>query len=286
MAVVVSTALATFWAFWGGAENFHEGWYHRELWRNVALMVIQYLPWMFLPMAAALLALWRWPAGLAAHFLLAAAVFALVGVRSAGGLYLGVPIVLIGLLHAWGRPTPRWLASRALLIIPCTAFVAAGAFGGWRALTRPATVDETTRVIAGNQVRLVWAGRGPGWGEGRSWFDARDRCAHLTADAGGLDESPQGIWRLPTVDEAMRSMAYRGRNAGGTWDARPERATFRVLPDKEAPLWDPFSPVVYLWTADESAGQRAYFVSFEGRAFTRPKRASPQYQGYRCVKPY
>ena len=67
LAVGLSTALSGFWAVWGSIENFHEGWYYRELWRNIGLMLVQYLPWMFVPMLAGLLALWRRPAGLAAH---------------------------------------------------------------------------------------------------------------------------------------------------------------------------------------------------------------------------
>jgi hypothetical protein len=59
IAVTISTGLAALWAFWGSIENFHEGWYFREWWRNVGLALIQYLPWMFIPMLAALAAMWR-----------------------------------------------------------------------------------------------------------------------------------------------------------------------------------------------------------------------------------
>jgi hypothetical protein len=283
-AVAVSTALSAFWAMWGGAENFHEGWYHREIWRNVGLMFVQYLPWMFLPMIAAVLALWKPVAGLLAHLALAAGVFALVGFRSAGALYLGLPIVVLGLLHLVGRPEPRRLGRIVLIAVPCLTVVVSSAYPGWRALTRPATVDESTRRIAGDGVSLVWAGRGPGWDQGVSWFTATDRCARLTPDGSTLASTPQHVWRLPTADEAVRSMSFRGRNSNGRWDPETRRATFRVQPDKEAPLWDPFSPVVYLWTSDDADTGRAYFVNFEGGVFPRRKEFFPTYQGYRCVK--
>ena len=44
---------------WGSTENFHEGWYYREWYRSVGLALVQYMPWTFLPMGAALAALWR-----------------------------------------------------------------------------------------------------------------------------------------------------------------------------------------------------------------------------------
>ncbi|MDR3714065.1 MAG: hypothetical protein P4L51_14695, partial [Puia sp.] len=43
IAVSISTALACFWALWGINENFHEGWYFDSVWRNVGLMMVQYL---------------------------------------------------------------------------------------------------------------------------------------------------------------------------------------------------------------------------------------------------
>jgi hypothetical protein len=73
------------------------------------------------------------------------------------------------------------------------------------------------RRIQGNGVNLIWAPAGPGWDEtGFSWFEAKRRCEHLTSD--GKEEAvvPLGVWRLPTVDETVRTMNWRGQNAGGT----------------------------------------------------------------------
>jgi hypothetical protein len=65
----------------------------------------------------------------------------------------------------------------------------------------------------------VWAPEGPGWDtSGFDWFEAKRRCEYLTADGRALATAPQGIWRLPAVDEALRSMVYRGENAGATWN--------------------------------------------------------------------
>ncbi|MBC8350439.1 MAG: hypothetical protein H8E66_00525 [Planctomycetes bacterium] len=35
IAVVLSTAITCFWAFWGIIENFHEGWYFESVWSNL-----------------------------------------------------------------------------------------------------------------------------------------------------------------------------------------------------------------------------------------------------------
>jgi hypothetical protein len=67
------------------------------------------------------------------------------------------------------------------------------------------------------------------------------------------------VWRLPTVDEAVRSMARHGRNSGGVWDAETGKAAYNMIPDKESPLWNVHSQVIYWWTATEIDAERAYY---------------------------
>ena len=43
LAVVLSTFIACFWAFWGIIENFHEGWFYESFFLNVGMMLVQYL---------------------------------------------------------------------------------------------------------------------------------------------------------------------------------------------------------------------------------------------------
>jgi hypothetical protein len=287
LAVAASTALSAIWAFWGSIESFHEGWYYRELWRNLALSATQYLPWMFVPMAAALLALWRPAVGVVAHLAMALAAVSLFGWRlSAGTVLIAIPVAGLAVLYAFGRPAPAAWARRLVVFIPLLTALVSGAYPGWRALTRPRAVDYSMREIAGNGVRLVWAPAGPGWtAPGLSWEAARDRCARLTADGTTLAPVAQDIWRLPTVDEAVRTMIWRGENAGGEWDAAASAARFRRTPDKEAPLWDPFSPVIYWWTADETDAAHAYRVVYNGVVNVLPKRVFPAYLSCRCVRP-
>ncbi len=285
VAVAASTALAGMWAFWGSIENFHEGWYYRELWRNLALMSVQYLPWMFLPMLAGLLALWRPAMGAAVHVLLAGGAFRLFGFRSAGATLLATPLLVLAALYCYGRPVPvRW-ARRVLVGVPLAIALVAGVRPGWRVLTRPAAVDTSMRRIQGNGVDLLWAPAGPGWDEwGFSWFEARRRCEHLDPSGARLMAAPQRVWRLPTVDEAVRTMIWRGQNAGGTWNPVSARASYRSLPDKEAPLWHPYSRVIYWWTADEASPERAYRVTYNGQVHAMVKKWRPAYMACRCVR--
>jgi hypothetical protein len=283
--VALSTALSSFWAFWGSIENFHEGWYYRELWRNLGLMAVQYLPWMFIPMAAGLLGLWRPTVGVAAHVALATGVFWLFDIREIGGLLIGMPVLLLAVLYGFGRPIPvRW-ARRALVGVPLITAIVSGAYPGWRVLTRPRAVDTSMRRISGNGVDLIWAPAGPGWDEvGFPWVEAKRRCEYLTADGASLAATPQRLWRLPTVDESVRTMIWRGRNAGGTWDAGARRASYRVMPDKEAPLWHPYSQIIYWWTADEVDADRAYRVAYNGYVTRMNKKVGAGYLACRCVK--
>jgi hypothetical protein len=286
VAVTLSTALSAFWAVWGSIENFHEGWYQRETWRNLALMLVQYLPWMFVPMVAGLLALWRRPAGALAHGALAAAALWLFGLRSVGGRLIAIPVFILGMLYLYGRPHPIAWARRTLVLVPLLAAVVGGAQPAWRVFTRPEGVDLAMRRIPGNGTDLVWAPAGPGWDDrGFSWFEATRRCEYLTADGSGVARTPQGVWRLPTVEEAVRTARWRGANAGGEWHAAAGRATYRTMPDKEAPLWHPYSPIIYWWTASDAGNGRAYRIAYNGYVLAVRKEQSAAYTACRCVRP-
>ena len=130
----------------------------------------------------------------------------------------------------------------------------------WRLSGRINDGDFGARLVEGNGLKLVWAPAGPGWplqiGGAREdrmmvWAEAVRRCRHLKEDGLTLDDSPRDIWRLPTVEEAVRSMARHGQNAGGVWDAQSALASYRIKPDKETPLWNPHSMVIYWWTGTE-----------------------------------
>jgi hypothetical protein len=285
-AVVVSTTIAAFWAFWGAAETFHEGWYYRELWRNVGLSVVQYFPAMLISMGAGLLAVWRPAAGVIVHAAGAIVAFRLFRHMPVGMNLVAWPLLALAGAYSYGRPAPRRWAIRLLVAVPLVTALVSGAYPAWRVATRPDDVDTSMRRITGNGVDLIWAPEGPGWDStGFDWFEAKRRCEYLNADGRQLAQIPRGLWRLPTVDEAVRSMTYRRKNVGGTWDPLMKRAAYRVMPDKEAPLWNRYSRVIYWWTADEAGTDRAYRVSYNGAVHPFAKQTTRGYFAARCVKP-
>lgn len=285
--VALSTLLACFWGFWGAIENFHEGWYHPSLAMNLAMMVGQYMLPMLLFVGAALTAI-RWPAvGGLLH--VAAALLALWHFRGAAPLviypFISGPLLLMGVAYGLGRPEPRRRAVAVALALPLATFLVSSAWPAWRVAGRIDDGDRSARRVTAGGADLVWAPQGPGWpGDGVSWDEAVRRCRHLDADGDSLHEDPQDIWRLPTVEEAVRSMHFRGSPAGGSWDPARARARYRRMPDKESPLWDVHSKVIYWWTATEVDTAEAWIIAYNGQVWPRPKRARWGYLGFRAVK--
>jgi hypothetical protein len=110
-------------------------------------------------------------------------------------------------------------------------------------------------------------------------------CRYLSADGARLLDEPQDIWRLPTVNEMVRSLARHGENAGCTWDGTADSADCALIPDKEPPLWDPDSSAVYYWAADEFSQLEAYYINYNGNAVHhQPKSFGNARHGYRCVR--
>ncbi len=275
------------WAWWGSNENFHEGWYHVSIWRNISLMLVQYLSPMLIVMVVSVLA-FRWPRLalplMGTSAIAAAWYFGRFRSASAAVLLIAIPLVLLGVLYYFGRPEPRRWAWRCLIALPLLTATACGVYPGWIAAHRFDDGNYGMRQIAGNGVTLVWAPEGPGWPEnGVSWNQAMQSCAHLTYDGTALAGPPQNVWRLPSVDEAVRSLVFRGENAGGTWDPTLHWAHFRVTPDKDSPLWKVHSKVIYWWTSTDAGANRAYYISNNGYVQLVPKRITPGYLAFRCV---
>jgi hypothetical protein len=126
---------------------------------------------------------------------------------------------------------------------------------------------------------------GPGWPrEGADWYDAQQACEYLSADGLTLAPVAQDIWRLPAVEEAVRSMARHGQNSGGVWDPASAQDTYQTRPDKESPLWNVHSQVIYWWTSTEADRDHAYSIVYDGKVWPRSKEFGPAYLGFRCVK--
>lgn len=284
IAVSISTALACFWAVWGINENFHEGWYFESVWRNIGLMMVQYLsPMLGVILLSVIAILWpRFALPTLGIVAIGAAWFFRKG--SAGTELIAGSLLVLGTLYTLGRPHPRHWALGGLFVLPVLTIIVCGAYPWWQAFHRLDDGNYGMRQVEGNNLTLVWAPEGPGWPtQGSSWQKATDACEHLTKDGRSESSLPQGVWRLPSVDEAVRSLVYRGHNAGGTWDSVHQSAHFRVPPDKDFPLWKVHSQVIYWWTATEVDHQTADYITNNGAVHSHDKRSAGDYTAFRCV---
>jgi hypothetical protein len=205
--------------------------------------------------------------------------------------------LIVGILFWTGRPKPLKRAFKIGVILPLIVAAAFAAEPVIRVSGRVDDGDRGTRVIEGNGVKLVWAPQGPGWPNpdphnkawiaewrGPTWEEATKICRHLTADGKSIAQTPQNIWRLPTADEAVRSMVRHGKNCGGIWNQVVVRASYTTKPDKESPLWNPYSPIIYWWTSSELNSGRAYYIDFNGNVYPRDKNSNLGSQAFRAAR--
>ena len=285
--VALSAAGASLWTWIGVRQNFREGWYLPRLEHNLGLMLAEYL----LPAVAigflALVALAFPRIGGALHA--AAGAFVIWQAHGPGAetliSSLGVPLLLLGLGYAWGRAWPRGRAAAVLLLVPAATLAASSAAPAIRVAGRRNDGDRGARIVRGDGVELVWAPEGPGWPrEGVSWPEALRRSRHLAPDGRTLSPEPVNAWRLPTIEEAVRSQQRDGQLSGGRWDARSGEASYRRRPEKESPLWDVYSPVIAWWTSSETGGESALAIFFDGAVEPLRKRTRRLYVGFRAVR--
>ena len=286
IAVVLSIVITCFWAFWGIIENFHEGWYYESLLSNVGLMFVQYLGPMLIFLGLTLISI-SWPRfGGGLHLILALlAAWFFQAFTKPVMLLLIAPLIGLGALYWFGRPQPRRIAVILAVGLPMLTLSISGIEPVLRVSQRIDDGNLQARLVPGNGVNLIWAPDGPGWPRtGVNWHEAQEVCQYLSED--GLTAAPtaQYIWRIPTVDEAVRSMASNGRNSGGMWDAENAQAVYETTPDKESPLWNIHSQVIYWWTATEVDEGHAYIIVYDGKVWSRAKQLGLGYLGFRCVK--
>jgi hypothetical protein len=184
--------------------------------------------------------------------------------------------------------------------------------------------DRGARRIVGNDVALTWAPAGPGWNWRQPWggypswqalalygvppvglgdkpglapqrrtgdafataeqMRATNLCRYLSEDGSRLLDQPQGVWRMPTTGEVVRSLGRHGRNAGCTWNGKLGFMQCERRPDKESPLWAGDVPVIYYWTADSHSDRIGVFVAYNGAVNATYKPGGNPRHGYRCVK--
>ena len=185
LAVALSTSVASFWAFWGIIENFHEGWFHDSFLKNVGLMFLQYLSPMIIFISLTLLAI-AFPRIGGTAYALGGITLALVlfdwDDRVAMQLVI-LPMLLLGILYWYGRPQPRRRAYWIAAGLPMLTLIICGVEPVVRIAGRVNDNNLEARLVEGNGVRLVWASDGVGWPrKGVTWHEARKRCEYLSVD--------------------------------------------------------------------------------------------------------
>jgi len=286
IAVSFSIAITCLWAFWGASETFHEGWYYESFIKNIGLAIIQYLSPMLMFMGVGMISIYWHRVGGVIHVVFAflAAWFFNIFTNTII-IFIIVPLVGIGIIYWYGSPPPRKTAARWMIGLPILVVLIAGIVPAYRVSQRISDRNLDAQIVYGNEITLMWAPSGPGWPRnGKKWNEAVRVCQLLNQDGKTVASEPQNIWRLPTVDEAVRSMALHGENSRGVWDAKNAKAVYEKKPDKEFPLWDIYSQIIYWWTATEVDQDNAYIIVYDGKIWPRAKQLEMGYLGFRCVK--
>lgn len=286
IAVSISTIITCLWAFWGANEAFHEGWFYESFMENLGLTIIQYLSPMLIFMGIGIISIYWHRVGGAIHILvtiLAAWFFNIL--TNTVVIFILAPLIGIGVLYWIGSPPPRKVALRLMIGLPLFVMLFSGMVPAYRVSQRITDRSLGAQVVHGNGITLTWAPRGLGWPQGgTNWYEAQRTCQLLNQDGKTISSELQNIWRLPTVDEAVRSMALHGENSHGVWDSTNTEAVYETRPDKEFPLWDIYSQIIYMWTGTEADQENAYIIVYDGKVWPRAKQLDMEYLGFRCVK--
>lgn len=287
IAVTIVAVIASIWAYWGGMENFHEGWYSKSIWENLSMMIVQYWSLTLVFIIIGLIGI-RFPIaslplciiiGIAAAVILSGASFSVLWIM------IIIPLSGLGLLFFFGRAKPRRIAYILVASLPIAILLVTSTIGLVRVSQRIDDGDYGQRRVETESICLVWAPRGPGWpDEGVSYSEAKEICAHLNEEGTEILDDEVDIWRLPTAEEAVASQMLHGKDAGGQWDPENEKASYKVIPDKETPLWDPYSKVIYYWTDTTVSEEKAYIIVYNGGIFPRSMEIHPDYLSFRAVK--
>jgi hypothetical protein len=286
VALVFSTIITCFWALWGILENFHEGWFYDSILRNLGLMFVQYLSPMLIFMSLSLISIHRPRLGSTIHVILGLIIlFLFRRPNTAVAFFIITPLVLLALLYWVGRPSPNKYIYSLVIGLPLLTLIICGIEPAIRVAGRIDDGNLGTRLVEGNGINLLWAPEGPAWPrEGVSWDEAVRRCQFLNEDGKSLASTPQYIWRLPTAEEAVRSMHRHGIRCSGVWNPETAKALYEIKPDKESPLWNIHSQVIYWWTGTEIDEEKAYMIAYDGNVWPRKKQFRASNFAFRAVK--
>jgi uncharacterized membrane protein len=289
-AVVITIAFSSLWAFWGIIENFHEGWYADNIWENLYLMFLQYLLFALFFIGIGLAAI-RWQKPVAVVMVVISIIVPAFYVQSNAAIVIfGVPLFGAAILYWFGEIPNKKLAYILTAAVPLLVMIGFGIEPAIRVAGRFDSGHYSAVQIKGNGVELMWAPKGPGWITEtekinfHSVGEADSICRHLSENGTEVMDTAVNIWRLPTIDEAVRSQMRHKKNAGGTWDAIKAEPHYKVQPDKESPLWKCNYPIIYWWTSTEVDSAHVFRIVYNGSVQKIPKRYTMGSLGFRAVR--
>lgn len=202
-------------------------------------------------------------------------------------LLITMPLIGLGLLYFFGEVEHEKLALFLIIGMPILIVLIGGIPQFVRVSQRVDDGNYGARVVDCQNHPTLWAPRGPGFPEeGVNWTDAEYVCAHLNEEGDALSDEALSLWRLPSVEEAVRCQMIHNENAGGVWNEETRQAEYEKRPDKETPLWVPDAEVIYYWTSDMSkeTEDQAYIIDYKGGVFDKDIHSSPNYRSFRCVR--
>lgn len=257
---------------------------------NLAMMFAQYLLFALIFVVLNLIAV-QWNRAGAVLFVLVGVLIPIIRINTPAAIFIfSLPLCIVGVLFWYGQFKSKKWPLRIAGLLPLLVIIVFAIEPAIRVSKRIDDKNYGSRLVAGNEVALIWAPEGPGWPStpqemtGKKWAEVSSICAHLSDDGKTRMDTPQNIWRLPTVDEAVRSLTRNGKNAGGKWDADRAKASYTVMPDKESPLWKVYSPIIYWWTSTELNDSTVYRVVYNGGVQSLSKKTSMGSLGFRAVK--
>lgn len=290
-AIIISLSISSFWAYWGIEEFFHEGWYSDSFLYALFLFFVQYLLFAIIFTILALIAMKYRRVGLGAYILLGlfSAFFFSGASFQVAYLSLAIPFVILGLLFYFGEFIDFKRIKIIMIFLPILIIFILETPLLWRNINRVDDKNYAERLIDCQGEKIIWAGRGLGFpGEGVNWTDADYTCRHLSEDASYLADEELSIWRLPSIEEAVQCQMRNNENSSGVWNSETKKAIYEKMPDKETPLWQPSSEIIYYWTSEmsEETDEQAYIFTYDGGIFDKNIHYAPNYQSFRCIKDY
>jgi hypothetical protein len=283
-AIIIITLISSFWAFWGIIENFHEGWYSLSLIDNLMMLFGQYL---LLTIIFTTFGVAGILSGKAASILsiLMAVLFILYFKFSGTSIFfISIPLLIIAILFWFSHFPKKKIPLLIVIGIPLLTIIGFGIEPAIRVAGRIESTSLEQKLITINGQSLIFAPAGPGWQDnGTSWYEADSIAKHLNYDGSKVLPEIQNIWRLPALAELVKFSHRNGKPCNGLLD-KNNHPHYSTIPDKEPPLWNTHSKIIYWWTADGSSDSTAYRFVYNGTFYDTPKKVRWGYLAFRAVK--